>query len=115
MPGRKMLDTAPSRCPVQATTSILGVVMGPIRLEHKGTVTVRGCQSGYTAKFKLHATGMLTSKSKMHEASPSPVSLLQTKLCCACCTAHCNLLYAAAARSMNCSETPCSSACGVHC
>ena len=62
---------------MKATTSILGVVMGPIRLEHKGTVTVRGCQSGFAAKFKLHATGMLTSKSKMHEASPSPLSLLQ--------------------------------------
>ena len=110
IPGRKMLDTVPSRYPVQATTSILGVVLGPIRLEHKGTVTVRGCQSGFTAKFKLHATGMLTSKSKMHEASSSPVSLLQTKLCCAPCTARRDLLYVAAARSMNCSETPCSSA-----
>ena len=65
-----MVDTVPNRSPVQATTSILGVVMGPIRLEHKGTVAVHGCQSGYAAKFKLHPTGMLTSKSKMHEARP---------------------------------------------
>ena len=60
--------------------------MGPIRLEHKGSVTVRGCQSGYTAKFKLHSTGMLSSKSKMHVASPSRVSTLQMALC----LAHCN-------------------------
>ena len=93
---------------MQATTSILGVVMGPIRLEHKGTVTVRGCQSGYTAKFKLHATGMLTSKSKMHEASPEAVSLLLMALCRAPCTAHFSIPITAAARSRKCSEAPCS-------
>ena len=101
----------PIRAPVKATTSILGVVMGPIRLEHKGTVTVRGCQSGFAAKFKLHATGMLTSKSKMHEASPSPLSLLQMALRRALCTAHCSSLHAEAACSIDWSETPCSSAC----
>ena len=103
----------PVRAPVQATTSILGVVMGPIRLEHKGTVTVRGCQSGYAAKFKLHATGMLTSKSKMHEASPPLVSLVQMALCRALCTAHYRARQSTSCcmqspRSIHCSETPCS-------
>ena len=106
----KMPEVKPTRAPVQATTSIMGVVMGPIRLEHKGTVTVRGCQSGYTAKFKLHPTGMLTSKSKMHEASPLPVSLLQMAVCRAQDTAQYSLLHAAGAGSIHCRETPCSSA-----
>ena len=54
---------------VQAVTSINGVLINKISLEHKGTYTVTGNQSGYTAKMKLHASGMLTSKSKLHEAS----------------------------------------------
>ena len=56
----------------QAVTSINGVLTNNIRLEHKGTYTVTGIQSGYTAKMKLHATGMLTSKNKMHEVSSRP-------------------------------------------
>ncbi len=55
---------------VQAVTSINGVLMNKISLEHKGTYIVTGNQSGYAAKMKLHASGMLTSKSKLHEASP---------------------------------------------
>ena len=58
-------------------TSIQGVLTNNIKLEHKGTYTVQGCQSGYTAKMKLHASGMFTSKSKLHEASPLPLNLLQ--------------------------------------
>ena len=54
---------------VQAVTSINGVLLNKISLEHKGTYTVTGNQSGYAAKMKLHASGMLTSKSKLHEAS----------------------------------------------
>ena len=53
----------------QAVTSINGVLINKINLEHKGTYTVTGNQSGYAAKMKLHASGMLTSRSKMHEAS----------------------------------------------
>lgn len=53
----------------QAVTSINGVLINKINLEHKGTFTVTGNQSGYAAKMKLHASGMLTSKSKLHEAS----------------------------------------------
>ncbi len=53
----------------QAVTSINGVLINKISLEHKGTYTVTGNQSGYAAKMKLHASGMLTSKSKLHEAS----------------------------------------------
>jgi len=58
-------------------TSIQGVLTNNIKLEHKGTYTVHGCQSGYTAKMKLHASGMFSSKSKLHEASPLPLNLLQ--------------------------------------
>ena len=54
---------------MQAVTSINGVLINKINLEHKGTYTVTGNNSGYAAKMKLHASGMLTSKSKMHEAS----------------------------------------------
>lgn len=56
----------------QAVTCIHGVVLGNIRLEHKGAYTVQGLQSGYTAKLKLHVSGMLISKSKMHEVSSLP-------------------------------------------
>ena len=59
---------------LQAVTSINGVLINKISLEHKGTYTVTGNQSGYAAKMKLHASGMLTSKSKLHEAR----SLLQS-------------------------------------
>ncbi len=52
-------------------TCINGVLLNNIKLDHKGAYTVQGVQSGYIAKMKLHATGMLTSKAKMHEARPA--------------------------------------------
>ena len=55
----------------QAVTSINGVLLNNIKLDHKGAYSVQGVQSGYTAKMKLHATGVLTSKSKMHDVSPA--------------------------------------------
>ena len=47
------------------------MLLNNIKLDHKGAYTVQGVPSGYTAKMKLHATGLLTSKAKMHEASPA--------------------------------------------
>ena len=56
---------------VQAVTSINGVVVGRISLEHKGAYTVRCCATGRCAALKLHAATMLTPKARMHEVGSS--------------------------------------------
>lgn len=57
-------------------TSINNVIVGRIHLEHKGSWRLRGVQSGLTACMKFHAATMLSSKSKLHEASAIPKSVM---------------------------------------
>ena len=57
----------------QAVTCINNVVIGRINLEHKGAYSVRCLGAGgLTAALKLHATTMLTTQARKHEARPCP-------------------------------------------
>jgi hypothetical protein len=53
----------------QAVTCINNVIMGRLYIDHKGPWSVRGVQSGLSARMKFHATSMLTTKSRLHEVS----------------------------------------------